>query len=148
MLYLLSCKINYPNNFILLRGNHESRSITSEMTFKTECLYKYDEEVYDKFCEMFNTLPIVSIVKNGDNKIFCVHGGIGVGATLENIKEINRFVEVECDTLLNDLLWSDPVKQPIGNKDVGLWEHMKFRRSYICHPFNLSHGVSSCANDF
>lgn len=38
MLLLLSIKLNYPKNVIILRGNHESRNMTENFTFRDEFL--------------------------------------------------------------------------------------------------------------
>ena len=38
MLLLLAIKLNYPKNVILLRGNHESRNMTENFTFREECI--------------------------------------------------------------------------------------------------------------
>jgi len=47
LLYLTALKVNYPNRVTLLRGNHESRSMTEYFTFRKECLEKYDIEAYE-----------------------------------------------------------------------------------------------------
>lgn len=38
MLLLMCIKINYPKNIILLRGNHESRNMTENFTFREEAI--------------------------------------------------------------------------------------------------------------
>ena len=58
---------------ILLRGNHESRQLTSFFNFREECINKYDEEIYDKFIESFDALPL-SCILNG--KFIALHAGI------------------------------------------------------------------------
>ena len=58
---------------ILLRGNHESRQLTSFFNFKDECINKYDEEVYDIFIQSFDALPIGCIL---NNKFLAIHAGI------------------------------------------------------------------------
>ncbi|KAG0440171.1 Serine/threonine-protein phosphatase 2B catalytic subunit [Dictyocoela muelleri] len=105
-LYLLMLKITYPTRIFMLRGNHETEKMTSYFSFKKECLKKYSQQVYLKFLENFRTLPIAAIVMK---KIFCVHGGISPFFTkIENINQINRFIEPEKSGIMTDLLWSDP----------------------------------------
>lgn len=47
--------------------------MTSFFNFRAECLYKYDQEIYEKFMESFDLFPLAAII-NG--KFLAVHGGI------------------------------------------------------------------------
>ena len=38
MILLFALKLNYPDHFLMLRGNHECRNMTDHFTFKEECL--------------------------------------------------------------------------------------------------------------
>ncbi|CAG2099939.1 unnamed protein product, partial [Medioppia subpectinata] len=89
-------------DFILLRGNHESRAQTEVYGFKIEVLIKYDLYVYLKICDIFNLLPIAVRV---NNKYFCIHGGIIPELTVEELNNTNRMQEYSGIT---DALWSDP----------------------------------------
>lgn len=57
----------------MLRGNHECRQMTSFFNFKSECIHKFDEDIYDLFMETFDALPLACIV---NEKFIAVHGGI------------------------------------------------------------------------
>ncbi|AGO12466.1 AaceriAER118Cp [[Ashbya] aceris (nom. inval.)] len=106
LLYLYSLKINYPDHFWMLRGNHECKHLTSYFTFKTECLHKYNLRIYDLCCHSFNALPLAAVM-NG--QYFCVHGGISPELkTVEDVNRINRFREIPSRGLMCDLLWADP----------------------------------------
>ena len=106
---LLCCmKLRHPNEVILLRGNHESRAMTESFTFRQEVLDRYgsDHQVYDAFLELFKSMPLVCIV---EGSYLCMHGGISPDLQYINqINEIDRFVEVPLKGALCDLLWADP----------------------------------------
>jgi serine/threonine-protein phosphatase PP1 catalytic subunit len=103
---LFAFKICYPENFFMLRGNHECSYINRQFGFYQECIQHYDTNIWKMFCDVFNCLPIAAII---DSKIFCVHGGISPALTsLDQIRKIARPTEVPEEGLLCDLLWSDP----------------------------------------
>ncbi len=91
ILYLLSYKINFPQYFWLLRGNHESRQITQNFNFHKECCIKYNQEVYDAAMAVFDALPLAAIVQTNFGNFFCVHGGIGPDVLkVRDIRKIDR----------------------------------------------------------
>ena len=73
MILLMAIKINYSRNVTLIRGNHESRNMTENFTFREEAIKRYDLEIYNLFMELFDSMPISCIV---DGKYFAIHGGI------------------------------------------------------------------------
>lgn len=112
ILLLYSLKINYPSSVYMLRGNHESRQLTSFFNFRTEVLEKFDLEVYERIMESFDFLPISCIV---NNKFLCVHGGISPSIRfLKDIQSIDRKMEVPNKGGFCDLLWSDPLDTEVG----------------------------------
>ncbi|XP_061352281.1 serine/threonine-protein phosphatase PP1-like isoform X2 [Gastrolobium bilobum] len=81
---LLAYKIKYPENFFLLRGNHECASINRIYGFYDECKRRFNVRLWKTFTESFNCLPVAALI---DEKILC---------------------------LLCDILWSDPIKDVQG----------------------------------
>ncbi|ODQ63104.1 Metallo-dependent phosphatase [Nadsonia fulvescens var. elongata DSM 6958] len=122
MLLLFCYKIKYPENVFLLRGNHESASISKVYGFYDECKRRANVKVWKTFVDVFNTLPIAATV---GGKIFCVHGGLSPYLTsLNDIKSIVRPTDVPDLGLLADLLWSDP------DKDIAEWSNSDRGVSY------------------
>ncbi|ORY74634.1 serine/threonine protein phosphatase, partial [Neocallimastix californiae] len=106
ILLLLAYKVKYPENFFLLRGNHECASINRVYGFYDECKRRANLKVWKTFTDLFNCLPVAAVVAG---KIFCVHGGLSPSLhTMEDILKIKRPTDVPEFDLLNDLLWSDP----------------------------------------
>jgi len=109
---LFGYKVRYPENFFLLRGNHECASITRIYGFYDECKRRYNIKLWKTFCDAFNCLPTAAIV---DEKIFCMHGGLSPEInSMDQIKRIVRPTDVPDTGLLCDLLWSDPEKDISG----------------------------------
>lgn len=136
---LLAYKIKYPNDFFLLRGNHECQSINRMYGFYDECKRRYNVKIWKEFGLCFNVLPVCAVV---DDKILCMHGGLSPDLNdLEIINQQHRPQDVPDTGLLCDLLWSDPEIdiQGWGDNDRGV--------SYIFGPdvirkFNKRHHIN------
>ena len=106
ILLLFCYKLKFPENFFMLRGNHECANVTRVYGFYDECKRRCNIKIWKTFVDTFNCLPIAAIVAG---KIFCVHGGLSPSLThMDDIRQIARPTDVPDYGLLNDLLWSDP----------------------------------------
>merc|ERR1711874_602247 len=86
---LFAYKIKFPENFFLLRGNHETPSISRIYGFFDECKRRYDIKLWKNFCSVFNYLPVCAVI---DDRIICMP----------------RPADIPDTGPLCDLLWSDP----------------------------------------
>eukprot|EP00599_Poterioochromonas_sp_BG-1_P011813 CAMPEP_0173158318 /NCGR_PEP_ID=MMETSP1105-20130129/16261_1 /TAXON_ID=2985 /ORGANISM="Ochromonas sp., Strain BG-1" /LENGTH=810 /DNA_ID=CAMNT_0014076175 /DNA_START=37 /DNA_END=2469 /DNA_ORIENTATION=+ len=131
-LILLMYVVFGPSVISLNRGNHEDASVCRVYGFEEEVLVKYDELMFEMFAELFNNLPLFSVI---NNSIFVVHGGLfhEPKVTLDELERIPRtdyFVkpaipypenlhglsEEDCyreylKQLQRDALWSDPIAE-------------------------------------
>ncbi|MBA0783791.1 hypothetical protein Gotri_001446 [Gossypium trilobum] len=117
---LLAYKIKHPENFFLLRGNHECASINRIYGFYDECKRRFNVRLWRTFTECFNCLPVAALI---DEKILCMHGGLSPDLNnLDHIRSLQRPTDVPDTGLLCDLLWSDPSKdvQGWGMNDRGV----------------------------
>lgn len=115
---LLAYKIKYPENFFLLRGNHESSAITRIYGFYDECKRRYNIKLWKVFTEVFNCLPVAALI---EERVLCMHGGLSPELkSVQTINEIRRPLEVPDSGLLCDLLWSDPLFST-NKDDHGKW---------------------------
>jgi serine/threonine-protein phosphatase 2B catalytic subunit len=81
--------------------------MTEQFTFRREVLEKYDEETFQKFMDVFDSMPISALVSG---KYLAMHGGIGPSLSkLQDIDSVNRFGETPFEGVFCDLLWADPV---------------------------------------
>jgi len=122
---LFAYKIKYPENFFLLRGNHESPSICRIYGFYDECKQRYNVKLWKTFCDVFNFLPACAII---DDRVICMHGGLSQqmldqsARVRDMVLQIDRPADIPDQGFLCDLLWSDPHPEVMGfgNNDRGV----------------------------
>ncbi|KAL0390355.1 UNVERIFIED_CONTAM: Serine/threonine-protein phosphatase PP1 isozyme 2 [Sesamum calycinum] len=89
---LLAYKIKYPENFFLLRGNHECASINRIYGFYDECKRRFNVRLWKVFTDCFNCLPVAALI---DDKILCMHGGLSPDLTnLDQIRSLPRPTDI------------------------------------------------------
>ena len=111
--FLMALKVKFPAHITLLRGNHESRQITTVYGFYDEIIRKYGNANPWKYCtEVFDYLGIAALI---EGKVLCIHGGLSPDIrTIDQIRLIDRKVEVPHEGPFCDLMWSDP-------EDIETW---------------------------
>jgi len=121
---VLKLKRRYPNNIILLRGNHEARGqlmfSNTEFSFIKELRGRFDKNeenlleflkgeseagrIFDNFCRFFEKLPSVLVTGNG---LIAVHGGAPTSA-VSSLNELNN------KEILREMRNNDPTNKYLG----------------------------------
>ncbi|KAK8848289.1 hypothetical protein M9Y10_019349 [Tritrichomonas musculus] len=167
---VLCMKLIAPNQVFLLRGRQETPNMTDNCGFKEECLSCFDKEIYDKFLEVFECLPLAAIITDIDKtkSILCMNGGLSPNLTnVDQIDQIERPIKNVEKGLPYEILFSDPsaeITKFTPNKSVkGAYLYGKtaahtflknneldhivtshqFSKNGYSYPFNEDHSVFS-----
>lgn len=129
---LLLLKVAFPQQVVLLRGNHEDSKVAEVYGFAEEVQTKYQlsshehsdhnrsmPHVWKTLSDTFAALPIAVVTDTA----FIVHGGLPSRhfkldqlrqVTIQDRCRYNTLVRptTSVDTLMERLLWSDPMPQP------------------------------------
>jgi len=126
IILLFAYKTKFPENFFLLRGNHECASITRIYGFYDECKRRYNIKLWKQFCDVFNCMSVCALI---DEKIMCMHGGLSPEiSSFDQVRRLVRPTDVPDTGMICDLLWADP------DKDIAGWAENDRGVSFIFGP--------------
>src|SRR3989338_7538166 len=104
---LLCLKLRYPQRMTLLRGSHDTRSLSQVYGLYGECLRKYgNPNVWRYLTDLFEYFNLAAVI---DDEKLALHAGIVPEIpSIDQIKVLNRFEEPEPGSAFFNLLHSCP----------------------------------------
>ena len=132
-LLLAVLKVEFPENFFLLRGNHETTEVNGSeygRTLFAELKEKYPRDVADslfvRFSQAFDRLPVMILLEAWDTgkRVIAAHGGPPFFETSTDLMEKLDYLEqldpddLNVATEFNHVYWLDP--DEVSPEEIGL----------------------------
>jgi len=102
--FVLSLKMERPDQVILLRGNHETERMNRSYGFESVANRRYSKKLFREIVSIYDRFPVAAVI---GNEYFAVHGGIpeGVNSYFE-IMNLNHGEES-----YKEIFWNDPSEE-------------------------------------
>lgn len=114
---VLCMKLLAPKQIFLLRGSQETAEMTKAHGFKDDCLNRFDDEIYNKFLEVFECMPLAAVIEDEEKtkSVLLLNGGLSPNlSSIQQIEEIQRPIKNTESGLVHEILFSDPTSKNIG----------------------------------
>lgn len=163
---ILILKYIFPCNIFLLRGNHDGGTIISENEYKL-CVGRNENTTDDdyfvaslfnslkkmnkpltlleEYLNFFNNLCHLALIKNGDDVVLCVHGGIPRPTNddynhIHTISDLwNEGIVDSLDgSVIHNMLWSDPTEDTSLQRNTRRFYFYKTHFDNFTNKFSIS----------
>ena len=120
MLYIIAFNLKYPNNVLLLRGNHEEVTVNANYGFGKNVMDHFSKMAYATFNNVFKDLPLLCFFHCFEGNVLCLHGEIPLQVdevtnayTVPDLNDWefkNRQIIIDdMDSITQQILWNDPI---------------------------------------
>ncbi|MBY8981316.1 MAG: serine/threonine protein phosphatase, partial [Candidatus Lokiarchaeota archaeon] len=139
LLIVLALKIQNPERFYLIRGNHESLEMNKNYGFFQDFIIRFED--YDKFSEIIDLYNKIPVCIRVNEVILCLHGGIpedlDILNKIKNLKK-KKIPSTELLSIMKNvfqMMWNDPKEDLKGFKDSFRGQGIKFYGKDVFEKF-------------
>ena len=139
LLIVLALKIQNPERFYLIRGNHESLEMNKNYGFFQDFIIRFED--YDKFSEIIDLYNKIPVCIRVNEVILCLHGGIpedlDILNKIKNLKK-KKIPSTELLSIMKNvfqMMWNDPKEDLKGFKDNFRGQGIKFYGKDVFEKF-------------